>query len=332
MKPSKRKKSKKSENIRSLHVKNPPSKIVPKRNIQLIRRKLSTYAFRLRRSFIKPFIYLIRHYEIRDDFRQIYKAHVEELYRNPKLKKRIRLSKKKWEQKISDFRDESLKVDPRELITHYLNDILIKIRVIKELITRFLEYAWVFFIVVFALFRLNFIPIFEYAQSLVSYFVILPIIFLISAAILYKKWLKLDTKLFHMINGRLAFNALDIYRSKRHRRYSDTNLISMAVWNKSLSNYSNVTIIFSMLCIKIVSKRLIYHYIVKALKEISPKYLEDYSINPKDTKTIAKKIKNDWYKQFPIWRKEAKNLKEQNQIEKDSRKETKEISTAGFEH
>lgn len=83
----------------------------------------------------------------------------------------------------------------------------------------------------------------------------------------------------------------------------------MAIWNKSLSNYSSFTIIFSMLCIKIVSKQLIYHYLTRALKEITPKYLEDYANKPDDTNTIAKKMKSDWSLQFPIWWKEDHSQK-----------------------
>lgn len=106
---------------------------------RVIRQKYFSFTYRLRRGFIKPFVSLIRHYEIREDFLEIYKAHVEELYRNPKLKKRTVLSKKKWEERISGFREDSVKIDPREFISKFLDNMLVKLKFVKELLRDFLK-------------------------------------------------------------------------------------------------------------------------------------------------------------------------------------------------
>lgn len=311
MKKLKNKKSPKKKTPKSI-----PS--ASKRNARIIglspRGKYSSISSKFKRALIKPFVSLIKHYEIREDFLQIYKSHVEELYRNPKLRKRTSWSKKKWEQRISSFRKESLKVNPREFITQFLDNFLKKFTLIKELLTRFLEWMGTIFLILFFLLHFNMLPILDNLQILVSDWVIAPIIVIIAVVYGYKKWLMIDTEIFHMVNAKLTFNGLDIYRYKRYRRFNRNTVIAMAIWNKSLSNYSNFTIVFTMLCIKMVSKRLIYNYLFRALKELTPKYLEEYSRNPKDTTDMKKNMRAHWYKQFKIWWKEDHQTKNEESI------------------
>jgi hypothetical protein len=291
---------------------------VSKRNTRTIRLssrgKYSSISSKFKRALIKPFVSLIKHYEIREDFLQIYKAHVDELYRNPRLRKRTSWSKKKWEQQISSFRKESLKVNPREFIAQFLDNFLKKFTLIKELLTRFLEWMGAIFLILFFLLHFNMLSIFDNLQILVSDWVIAPIIVIIAVVYGYKKWLMIDTEIFHMVNAKLTFNGLDIYRYKRYRRFNRNTVIAMAIWNKSLSNYSNFTIIFTMLCIKMVSKRLIYNYLFRALKELTPKYLEEYSRNPKDTTDMKKNMRAHWSEQFKIWWKEDHKTKNEESI------------------
>jgi hypothetical protein len=294
------------------HSSTPHVQTKTKRENRKLKPKISKYSFRIKRFFVQPFVSLIKHYEIREDLLKIYKAHVKEMYQNPKLRKNVSLGKKKWEERITAFRQESLKVDPRAFVMHYLNYVVDGTIFIKELLSRFLEWLFVIFIIILIVLGFNLIPVFESIQNTIDYWVILPIIVIIGFVWCYRKILITDTELFHMVNARLSFNPLDVYRSKRQHRNSKNNLIAMAIWNKSLSNYSNFAIIFSMLCIKIVSKRLIYRYLYRGLTEITPKHLEEYYNNPNDIKSLKKSIMSDWHSKFKFWWKDDHTLKNED--------------------
>jgi hypothetical protein len=263
--------------------------------------------FRFNLFLVSPFISLIKHYKIRDDFLQIYTEHVNEMYRNPRLFKPASLGRRKWGKRISDVREESLTVDPHKQVTQLIDFALAKYRLVKELLSNCLEWILFGLVVIFFISMLLFshplngIPLFEPLEKIITYCVILPILGLIVCLIIYRHILKSDTELFHLINAKMAYTSLDVYRCQRYPRYNNSNLIAMVIWNKSLSNYTMYTIIFSMLFLKIVSRRLIYPYLFKALKEITPKYLEAYSKRPRDMSKIRREMYSEWQDSFKIW-------------------------------
>lgn len=275
-----------------------------------LRQRYYSFIFSLKLSFIMPFVILVKHYGIRDDFLQIYSAHVKEMYRNPRLMKPASMTRVRWERRISDVREASLKIDPHAKVNRILEYALEKYRLIKELLGNFLEWLMVGFFLLFAILHFNLIPSFEHYQTYVSYLAILPILLLITLISLYKYLLAYDTQLFHMINSKLAYNRRDVYLHQRYPRYNNNDLIAMVIWNHSLANYTIYTAIFSMLCIKMVSKRLIYRYLFRALKEFTPKFLEDYSKNPRDINKIRKTMYAEWRNTFKKWWKDTRTSTE----------------------
>jgi len=277
-----------------------------------LKQRYQTLIFKTKLNFIKPFVFLIKHYEIREDFLKIYSAHVKEMYRNPRLMKPASLSRQKWGKRISDIRNESMHIDPHAAVNKMLEYALKKYRWFKELLNNFLEYLLLIFFILFLIsiivlhIRIDFLTPFDEYQKYITYLVLLPISFLITLILLYKYLLASDTELFHLINSKLAYNRKDVYLYQRYPRYNNRDIIAMVIWNHSLMNYSMYTVIFSMLCIKIISKNLIYYYLFKALREISPKYLEEYSKTPRDTIKIRKAMYKEWRSEFKKWWKEER--------------------------
>lgn len=275
--------------------------------------RYQSFIFKMKLKSITPFVSLIKHYEIREDFLQIYSAHVKEMYRNPRLIKPSSISKHKWGKRISDVRDESLRIDPHSVVKNMLEYALNKYRWIKELLTHFLEIVMIilFLIVVVSgwvfLPQINLLPLFEEYQKYVTYLIILPIILVVSLFSLYRYILAYDTELFHLVNSKLAYTRRDVYLHQRYPRYNNSDIIAMVIWNHSLMNYTNYTVVFSMLCIKMVSKNLIYRYLFKALKEITPKYLEEFSKTPRDTMKIRRAMYEEWRFEFKEWWNKARS-------------------------
>jgi len=229
------------------------------------------------------------------------------MYRNPRLFKPASFGRRNWGKRISDVREESLTVDPHKQVTRLIDFALAKYRLVKELLSNCLEWILFGFVVIFliSLFLfshpLNVIPLFEPLEKIITYCVILPLIGLILCLMIYRHILKSDTDLFHLLNAKMAYTSLDVYRYQRYPRYNNSNLIAMVIWNKSLSNYTMYTIIFSMLFLKVVSRRFIYPYLLKALKEITPKYLEAYSKRPRNMSKIRREMYSEWQENFKIW-------------------------------
>jgi hypothetical protein len=264
-----------------------------------LRRKLSLFKFRIKRKMVRPLILLIKKYEIREDFFKIYQAQVEELYNNPKLKKRTSPIKNEWIERTIIFGKDAIRIDPHKIIIEFLNKIIKSFKFFDEISNHFLYYLLLFFLIILFLQQRDFMPFFGKINDLLFYFLFFLFILTIVLTI-YQKSLIWDTELFQLVNLKLRYNKLDLYGHRRYRRLTKKTTIVMAIWNKSLSDYRTISRIFFMLVLKIFFKP-IYNYVLRSLIEILPKYLEEY-MTTKDMKKINKSIWKDLKEKLARWR------------------------------
>lgn len=244
-----------------------------------IKRKWSNFISKFKNNAVKPFLYLIRKYKIKEDFCSIYNSFVFELYNNPKFINRTLPDKDQWYIRAKSLGANALIIDPHQKVTDFLKSLRNLFEGIDNLWSKF---QYIVYIIIVLLFSGSFLSFFNVISN--TLFQILCILFILSLLLgLYLRLLNTDTDFFHIINKKMIFTIKDLFQIKHDTRNDKTKLIVATIWNGSLNDYRTSSRLLLMLLVKIFRPKL-YSRIMSALKEDLPKHFEELESAMKENK------------------------------------------------
>lgn len=251
------------------------------------KQKLTDIGYTTKRWLVKPTIRLFKHYQIKEDFYQIYAANVSELCNNPNLVSRTFPEKKEWLKRANYCSNQCVTIDPHEKVTKFIENLQKNFKKLDDYSSKILKFVFAIAVLfcsstIFTFF--NFISDQLFLLSFAG-----SVAFLAIGGYLYL--LNKDTDFFHMINKELRISPYELNKIYRKTRWDKAPIITATVWNCSLTDYRMISRMFLLVLIK-MSWRSLYERIFTGLKTVLPTYLEELGklLEIKNHKLIRKLV------------------------------------------